>query len=350
MYEFSEFKIAHHLDAVRSILAGGNPPPITFEIDPTNVCNHRCIWCIDGRFNREYPATLPMAVLERFLGEIAAAGVRSVVLKGGGEPLCHPDIDAILRCARGEGLRTGIITNGQLLTEHAEAVKECCEWVRVSLDAAQGETHRRIHRPGAADAFEHILAGIERLAPEVFLGLVFVTAAENAGEMYEAAHLAKKLGARYITFREVLRSPGAGEIEPGWIATARDAFRRAYADLHDGIFRIFGSGGPRGEVHNPKPVPYDRCDGPRLVGILCADAKLYPCCSLRFREDYCFGSIADASFREIWDGPRRREVLGRIEGKACRHVCPGLTTYLRYDHYNRLFQYLAAEAGHVEFV
>jgi len=338
------------MDRLIAILGGENPPPVTFEIDPTNICNHDCVWCIDGRFNRANPVSIPVEVLERFLGQIAAAGVKSVVIKGGGEPLCHPGIERIIRCARSAGLHVGIITNGQLLERHAEVIAECCEWVRVSLDAAVSETHRLIHRPRTPDAFERVLAGIERLAPEVFLGIVFVTAAENTGEMYEAARLAKRIGARYITFREVLRPPGGEEAEPDWLAAAREGFRRAYADLHDGVFRVFGSAGPKGDLHNPKVIPYDLCEGPRLVGILCADARLYACCSLRFNPDYCFGSVAEDSFWDIWDGPRRKEVLGRIAAKSCRHVCLGLTTYMRYDHYNRLFQYLSTDAGHVDFL
>jgi len=276
--------------------------------------------------------------------------VKSVVLKGGGEPLCYPAIDAVLQRASGAGLEVGLITNGELLSAHAAAIRKHCSWVRVSLDAASPETHRVVHRPAQAQAFEHAVQGIQMLTPDVFLGVVFVVGAPNAGELYAAARLAKSLGVQYIAFREQLGRHRREGKPPEWLGSAAEQFRRAYDDFHGSAFRVFGSGGAKGEFPAPKPVPYDLCNGPRLVGVLCANGRLYPCCALRFNSEYCFGAVTERSFREVWDGPERREVLRKISGKSCRQVCVGLTTYLRYDHYNRLFQYLVGPAGHTQFL
>jgi MoaA/NifB/PqqE/SkfB family radical SAM enzyme len=351
VYEFSEFKVLHHLDRVRDILAGGNPPPVTFEIDPTNRCNHSCVWCIDGRFNRRHPDSLAMPVLERFLGDIARAGVKSVVVKGGGEPLCYPEVDRLLEGARGEGLEVGLITNGELLLEHAEAIVRTCSWVRVSINGACAETHEAIHRPERPGAFERTVAGMEALSPRVFLGVVFVTARVNAHEVYEAARLAKRVGARYISLKLVCTSAAPGVEDASWIGAAGSLYHLAYRELHEAKFMVFGSAGPKGDLVNLKPIPYDRCEGPQLVGILCADGRLYPCCSTRMSKDHCFGSVAESSFLDVWNGARRREVLEKIRTRDCRNLCLGKTSYLRYDHYNRLFQYLASQqAGHVDFL
>jgi len=47
MYEFSEFKAIHYIDRLQAICRGELPPPVTVEVDLTNACNHRCIWCMD---------------------------------------------------------------------------------------------------------------------------------------------------------------------------------------------------------------------------------------------------------------------------------------------------------------
>src|SRR5437763_1554464 len=43
---FSPHKILAHFDRLQRVAAGEFVYPITVEIDPTNVCNHRCQWCV----------------------------------------------------------------------------------------------------------------------------------------------------------------------------------------------------------------------------------------------------------------------------------------------------------------
>ncbi len=40
----------------------------------------------------------------------------SIITISGGEPLLHPDLDEIIRAVRSQGMITGLITNGYLLT------------------------------------------------------------------------------------------------------------------------------------------------------------------------------------------------------------------------------------------
>ncbi len=41
----------------------------------------------------------------------------------------------------------------------------------------------------------------------------------------------------------------------------------------------------------------------------------------------------------------KRAVLEKIASRACGGICAGKTSYMRYDHYNALFNYLAEPAN-----
>ena len=38
-------KVIANYDRVDELLGGGNPPPVLVEVDPSNACNHGCIFC-----------------------------------------------------------------------------------------------------------------------------------------------------------------------------------------------------------------------------------------------------------------------------------------------------------------
>ena len=55
--------------------------------------------------------------------------------------------------------------------------------------------------------------------------------------------------------------------------------------------------------------------------------------------------------RHIWYGDRRAEVVARIDQGECRMLCVGKTSYMRYDHYNNLIEYVKnSEKPHADFI
>ena len=106
---FSPFKILNHLGVLQAVVRGETAPPVTVEIDPTNVCNHRCQWCVSTMSHNGEQFTLEQFV--RLIGDIARVGAKSVVLKGGGEPTLHKQFNAMMRKVADEGMAPGVITN-----------------------------------------------------------------------------------------------------------------------------------------------------------------------------------------------------------------------------------------------
>ncbi|MFQ5811308.1 MAG: hypothetical protein ACE5JM_16950, partial [Armatimonadota bacterium] len=84
---FDPLKVLRQPERIAAVARGETAPPVTVEIDPTNACNHDCIWCITSGLRARSTATLSRDLLLRLPGELAQYGVRSITFTGGGEPL-----------------------------------------------------------------------------------------------------------------------------------------------------------------------------------------------------------------------------------------------------------------------
>ena len=340
MREFSEFKIINHMDRVQAVLRGELPPPVTLEIDPTNACNHSCIWCIDSIHRQDNPSSLSREQALSVVEQASELGVRSLVIKGGGEPLVYPHIAELLRKARAEGFEVGVITNGERILDHAEVIRETCSWLRISLDSGSAEVHRTVHRPGNPDAFDKIHEGIAAVSDKVFCGIIYIVHPLTFHEMPLAARRVKETNCRYIAYKRVIAERELFDAEMLMNIESNYLFARRQYECED--FAVMGF-----RIYNFRDglnkKPYDICLGHHMVGVLCANGEVYACCSTRGNAAYSYGNINEQSLKEIWHGDRRREVLGKIARKECNRLCVGHTSYMRYDHYNNLFAYLVEE-------
>src|SRR3989339_1608686 len=94
--QFSPMKLLHHLDHVRAIVSGKNIFPLSYEIDPSNMCNHRCVWCMYEDFIQKKKTIIEAKVLRSIVDEIIVLGAKSITFTGGGDPLTHPETIELL--------------------------------------------------------------------------------------------------------------------------------------------------------------------------------------------------------------------------------------------------------------
>ena len=104
------------------------------HIIPTRRCNLACTYCNEfDDFSKPVPTEEMFARIDR-LGEFGTA----IITISGGEPLLHPDLDAIISRIRKNGAIAGLITNGYLLTEdRIERLNRAgLEYLQISIDNA----------------------------------------------------------------------------------------------------------------------------------------------------------------------------------------------------------------------
>ena len=82
------------------------------HVVPIRRCNLACTYC--NEYDK-HSAPVPLGEMLRRIDRLAELGTTAVHLSGG-EPLLHPDLDAIIHRIRGRGMLAGLLTNGYLLT------------------------------------------------------------------------------------------------------------------------------------------------------------------------------------------------------------------------------------------
>jgi GTP 3',8-cyclase len=129
----------------------------------TDRCNYKCVYCRTGNLGAQFPE-LPFSDYLRMARLFIAMGIRKIRLTGG-EPLLRKGIIPFvrdlseLRTPRGEPLELAVTTNGHLLAEMAQPLKDVgLSRVTVSMDAVEPERFARITR--VQNGFDSVLAGV----------------------------------------------------------------------------------------------------------------------------------------------------------------------------------------------
>jgi MoaA/NifB/PqqE/SkfB family radical SAM enzyme len=106
--------------------------PLLVQIIPIRRCNIDCGYC--NEYDKVSPPVPTEAMLQR-IDKLAALG-SSVVAFSGGEPMLHPDLEALIARIRSHGMMAGLITNGYLLSQkRIAALNEAgLDYMQISID------------------------------------------------------------------------------------------------------------------------------------------------------------------------------------------------------------------------
>jgi len=139
------------------------------RISVTDRCNFRCVYCMPKEvFGRDYRflerrELLTFEEIERLAHAFVAHGVEKIRITGG-EPLVRRDLERLIeRLASIDGLDLTLTTNGSLLPQKAQALRDAgLARVTVSLDSLDDETFRAMN--DVDFPVERVLAGIDAAA------------------------------------------------------------------------------------------------------------------------------------------------------------------------------------------
>lgn len=346
--QFNPVKILNHWQTINDIVKGKNPPPVSCEIDPSNLCNHDCVWCMYHSFRKEKSEMIPDEIMFNLIRDLGKKRVKSITFTGGGEPLINPAVVEGLYKTREAGMEAGLVTNGGPMTAAiCRAIIETCSFLRVSLDSASIDTHNKLHRPKNSDKdnFIQIIKNIKNLISlrkkkqSLTVGIAFLVHPLNYHEIYKASKLARDIGVDYIQIRPVYIPGGALSSR---ILSETEKLVRKSLELQTTNFKVFTILHRFDEViHLDRG--YTTCLGHSLVGVVGADCNVYVCCQLRGNPNFRFGNLKEKSFWKIWNSREKQKVLRKIDVNKCPPC--------RYSKYNELLEYLMdKERPHKNFL
>jgi MoaA/NifB/PqqE/SkfB family radical SAM enzyme len=351
-YIAPQAKLFGHLDRLSQIVQDAHTvAPVNVEIDLSNRCSLGCEWChfaythtrgpLAGKRAKPDGATVGGDLMNwglalEIIDQLISAGVRSVTWTGGGEPTLHPQFDEIVAYADTR-IRQGLYTHGGHIDEQrAWLLKAACEFVYVSLDAADPESYKR---DKGVDRFEAACEGVRRLADapgEATVGVGFLLGEHNWFQARKMVELGKSLGADYVQFRPMVRFTNESPDEP-----AEDTawLREPLRELFDGLasdpqveidvdrFRMYKDWRGHG---------YQTCWWSMLQTAVTPNGKVWACVNKREHPAAEIGDLSCESFSEVW----ARHTVEQV-GSDCRVMCRGHLPNLALDGIVRPLEHAA---------
>ncbi|MGI8838850.1 MAG: SPASM domain-containing protein [Pyrinomonadaceae bacterium] len=244
-----------------------------------------------------------------------------------GEPLvAKRSVMAAMKLLVDAGLRVGIFTNGVLMDESTWETIVRIAYVHLSLDAARGVTYGLLkygNRLNGTAQFDQALNNLRNLVKfkentpgsALEINASFILYPENYREVFEAAKILKDIG---VTFFRVKR-----DISGQRLLTS-DQKQEALKLLDRIRNELVGEGFQLVEIHRlnheeEMERSFSRCLITELVAAIGSDGHLYPCNYHPRPGGATYGSVIDATFREVWEGSKRKETKQGIP-----RICPAM--------------------------
>ncbi|MCX6896574.1 MAG: radical SAM protein [Verrucomicrobia bacterium] len=338
--KYSDLKILAFPDKIAAFQEGRITAPIYVRIKPTNRCNHGCRFCCysDGTKRPKDRADLhlqasmhesmreqdvmPLAKAVELLNDLRDMGTKAVTFSGGGEPLLHPEIVAIMNTALANGLDLSIITNGQLLSGERAQVLAKAKWVRVSIDYTTAK--QMVDSRNVADrSFDQVLDNLRNFSKikssDTDPGINFNVTGYNYEGLLPFAKTLKDCGVENVRFSPVYVSNFREYHEP--IAPrVREQLREIQA-ICDDRFSVNSTY----DLDSPSKSPnraFTRCLYMQTVPVVGADLNVYACHNTAYSEHGKIGSMRDRSFKQLWFSEDAKKAFCSLNPSVvCRHEC-----------------------------
>ena len=130
-------------------------------VELIDICNLNCAYCLRDEESLHGRAhALPIADLERILGEAKALGGRCAVQFTGGEPTLHPEFRKALKAVSDLGWRYTVITNGWTFPRSLPAFlefRDSLNLIAFSIDGVTQAGHDAVRGKGS---FRRLMRGV----------------------------------------------------------------------------------------------------------------------------------------------------------------------------------------------
>ncbi|HEX2120345.1 MAG TPA: radical SAM/SPASM domain-containing protein, partial [Thermoanaerobaculia bacterium] len=308
--------------------------PVHAELDLTDRCNVACYFC--NQQDLRTKDSIPLPKLTDLIDELAAGGLKSVRLSGGGDPLFHRDVLNVMDHLEKRGVIVdNLTTNGVALTNEVATrlVNNKAREVIFSLNAVDAADYARMMKVKPA-LFDKVVDNIRNLVAvrgdSIYPSIVvqFLIDKQNFHRIVEMYELGRALAPDRIAINAVLEIPLDRIDQDILLATSdRDAAEPLIEEIlrrdrEEGRLQIdFAVAGwnemlaaVRTRVgtpaHNSYPTApsYQEKNGGCFfawyTAAITGNGDIRPCCLLLNPTVKPLGNIHDtATFAEQWNGP-----------------------------------------------
>ena len=294
------------------------PPPRVVVWDCTRRCNLNCEHC--GAKSRTYSDELTTRQVKSVVRRLSDYHVQYFAATGG-EPLLRKDLFEIFRYAKECGLKTGVATNGYMITKNTgNTVAKLFDSVQISLDGPQ-DIHNRIRRN--ANSYQRVIEAIGLLKGNNCrqITLSSVITPSNIDYIEELGDIVEAAGIQVWKIVTIMPIGNAGDTDE--LLLDRDRFfqllrfiKSSKRKLHIEFGENLGYLGKydKGVRREPFfcPVGFLAC----CIGV---NGYVRGCPEQLDTVEFREGNILHADFAEIWEtGFKKYRDKRYLQDKTCR--------------------------------
>ncbi len=227
------------------------------------------------------------------------------------------------------------------------------EWMKVSIGGATRDTYAKVHRtkPDDFDAVIRNLAEAARIKRQrnlsCTLGMQMLLLPENRHEAVLLAKTAKEIGMDYLVIKPYSQHPASRterykDIKYNEYLYLGDEL----AEFNDADFNVIF------RLHtmlkwDEGSKNYSHCLALPFWSYIDSGGNVWGCSAYLGDDRFMYGNIYTQTFKDIWEGEKRRESLRWVENELdsgqCRLNC-------RMDEVNRYLWELKNPPEHVNFI
>lgn len=351
MNHYSTLKAAWHLDRMQALREGKRIAPVELQLILSDLCNHDCHFCAYRASNglsterfaegetKNPNRMIPADKAQEIIIDAAAAGIKSVIFTGGGEPTVHPQHIDLFRLALELRLECSLNTNGVTFREGWREVYPKFTYVRFSVDASCPTEYSVIRRCPSTH-YMRIIKNLNDLREEIELadspcvvGTGYVVTPGNYKNLRMGVKRLRDAGAHYVRLAAMQSTEGTDAYEGKWQDALDAAAECAVLETDD--FKVYNL---MEGVVGDRP-DYGFCGFQHMVLYVGGNLECYRCCYTAYTAHGLVGDLKDQSLADYL-GSREIEPF---DARSCE-VCP-------LNDKNRVIDYLTQkEPTHVNFV
>jgi MoaA/NifB/PqqE/SkfB family radical SAM enzyme len=296
-------KIFHsiHKAELEKFLKGDyvNIKPINAEFHPTMACNWDCYFCntknVFGQdcLRKEADEIMQTSDDVKWIAdELAGAGILSINISGGGEPLMNKFTPDFILYLKERDIQVGLVTNGYGIEEKvAESLLNGCTWIRFSVNAIDDTTFDAVN--GTKNGFTEMMSSMEtmlevkkRIGSPTVMGMNYMITKENYQKAGEFADLNKKMGFDFVGYKVPLPGFDQPGPETSIVDSAEKQINDALKRLKDDKFDVFPFHIERFKLCDRyHDVEYDGCPMAYFFIVIRHNGDIVPCTHIDFRKE-----------------------------------------------------------------
>jgi len=326
MNAFSSNKIFWHLDKLKAIKRNKPLYPVTFTIDPTNICNEDCDFCLNGMQRKNTPTELSLKEIKDILDLSKEIGVKGIKIAGGGEPLKYSKIEELLDLLALYDFDYGLNTNGSLMIPELYKKLSIFKYINVSIESFDPRIYKEIRKVDKVEQVKDNISLFQKNNFKTKLNISLLIHEKAYKDILKTVNIAKKLEVDSVNIKSLIFN---------------QEYKNNYNSIDFKLLKKLINKAKKLETENfiinvkqKEIINYNKCEAIYLGGVWGADHKFHLCCDRRNSNIILFDFSNNVfDFKKHWASKEHMLTVKKINPfKECESCS--------YNSYNIILQNL----------